>query len=163
QMISYEIAMGLALIGVVMTYNTLDLQTIARAQGHLLWGWLPAWGILYQPVGFLVFFAAGVAESRRIPFDLPESESELVAGYFTEYSGAKHLMFMMSDFVEVVLIAALIATLFFGGWQVPWLLRDGFHFPWGGTLHLPGLVVTLLQVTSFMVKTIALVYVQVVV
>ncbi|TMA54641.1 MAG: NADH-quinone oxidoreductase subunit H, partial [Deltaproteobacteria bacterium] len=131
QMISYEIAMGLALIGVVLTYNTLDLQEMARQQGRLVWGWLPAWGILYQPVAFLIFFTAGVAESKRIPFDLPEAESELVSGYFTEYSGAKHLMFMMSDFVEVVLVAALVTTLFFGGWQVPYLARDGFHLPGG--------------------------------
>jgi hypothetical protein len=66
---------------------------------------------------------AGLAESKRIPFDLPESESELVAGYFTEYSGPKHLLFMMSDFVDVVLVAALVTTLFFGGWQVPYLAR----------------------------------------
>src|SRR2546422_550323 len=123
QMISYEIAMGLALVAVVVTYGTLDLQEMARAQGHLLWGWLPAWGILYQPVAFLIFMTAGVAESKRIPFDLPESEPELVSGYFTEYSGPKHLMFMMSDFVEVVLVAALVTTLFFGGWQLPYLLR----------------------------------------
>ncbi|HLK10895.1 MAG TPA: NADH-quinone oxidoreductase subunit H [Candidatus Binatia bacterium] len=161
QMISYEIAMGLALIGVVMTYNTLDLQEIARQQGRLLWGWLPAWGILYQPVAFLVFFTAGVAESKRVPFDLPESESELVAGYFTEYSGAKHLMFMMSDFVEVVLVAAMITTLFFGGWQVPWLARDGFHLPGGSVVVLPSLVVTILQVTAFLLKTVFFTYLQV--
>src|SRR5207247_2928527 len=123
QMISYEIAMGLALVGVVLAYGTLDLQAMARAQGHLLWGWLPGWGIRSQPVAFLIFVTAGVAESKRIPFDLPESESELVSGYFTEYSGPKHLMFMMSDFVEVVLVAGLVTTLFFGGWQVPYLVR----------------------------------------
>src|SRR5262245_11297358 len=87
QMISYEIAMGLGLIGVGLVYNTLDLQQIARAQGELWWGWLPAWGIFLQPVAFIIFLVAGVAESKRIPFDLPESESELVSGYFTEYSG----------------------------------------------------------------------------
>src|SRR5439155_464555 len=107
-------------------------------------GWLPGWGILYQPVAFLVFMTAGVTESKRIPFDLPEGESELVSGYFTEYSGAKHLMFMMSDFVEVVLVAALVTTLFFGGWQVPYLLRDGFHLPWGAALALPSWAVALL-------------------
>src|SRR5438445_545793 len=145
---------GLALVGVVLTYGTLDLQAMARAQGHLLWGWLPAWGILYQPVAFLIFMTAGVAESKRIPFDLPESESELVSGYFTEYSGSKHLMFMMSDFVEVVLVAALVTTLFFGGWQVPYLLRGGFHFPWGAALALPSWAVAVLQVTAFALKTI---------
>jgi NADH-quinone oxidoreductase subunit H len=163
QMISYEIALGLALIGTIIVYNSLDLQDIARAQGHLLWGWLPAWGILYQPLGFLIFMIAGVAESKRIPFDLPESESELVAGYFTEYSGPKHLMFMMSDFVEVVLVAVLVTTLFFGAWQVPYLMRDGFHFPWGSVLGLPSLVVALLQVTAFALKLIFFTWLQIVV
>ena len=163
QMISYEIAMGLALVGVVLTYNTLDLQEMARAQGQLLWGWVPAWGILYQPVAFVIFMTAGIAESKRIPFDLPESESELVSGYFTEYSGPKHLMFMMSDFVEVVLVAALVTTLFFGGWQVPWLLRDGFHFPWGGAVALPSLAVAALQVTAFALKLIFFTWLQIVI
>jgi NADH-quinone oxidoreductase subunit H len=163
QMISYEIAMGLALIGVVLVYNTLDLQEIARAQGHLIWGWLPAWGIVYQPVAFVIFMTAGVAESKRIPFDLPESESELVAGYFTEYSGAKHLMFMMSDFVEVVLVSALVTALFFGGWQVPWLVRDGFHLPWGTVVVLPSLLVTLLQVTAFGLKLVFFTWLQIVI
>jgi NADH-quinone oxidoreductase subunit H len=163
QMISYEIALGLALIGVVLTYTTLDLQVMARAQGELLWGWLPAWGILYQPVGFLIFLVAGIAESKRIPFDLPESESELVSGYFTEYSGAKHLMFMMSDFVEVVLVSALVTTLFFGGWQVPYLLRDGFHFPWGATVALPQIVVALLQVVAFALKLVFFTWLQIVI
>jgi len=163
QMISYEIAMGLAVVSVVLTYNTLDLQVMARAQGHLIGGWLPGWGILYQPVAFLVFMTAGVAESKRIPFDLPEGESELVSGYFTEYSGAKHLMFMMSDFVEVVLVAALVTTLFFGGWQVPYLLRDGFHLPWGAALALPSWAVALLQVTSFALKLVFFTWLQIVV
>jgi NADH-quinone oxidoreductase subunit H len=163
QMISYEIAMGLALIGVVLTYDTLDLQEMARQQGALVGGWLPAWGILYQPLAFLLLFAAGVAESKRIPFDLPESESELVSGYFTEYSGAKHLMFMMADFVEVVLVAALVTTLFFGGWQVPYLGRAGFALPGGATLALPSLVVALLQVTAFVLKLVFFTWLQVVV
>jgi NADH-quinone oxidoreductase subunit H len=163
QMISYEIAMGLALVGAVLTYETLELQAIVRAQGELLWGWLPAWGIFYQPLGFLVFAVAGIAESKRIPFDLPESESELVSGYFTEYSGAKHLLFMMADFVEVVLVSVLVTTLFFGGWQVPWLARDGFHLPWGGALPLAPLVVTLLQVTAFALKLVFFTWLQIVV
>ena len=107
QMISYEIAMGLAIVAMVMTYGTLDLQEMARAQGHLLGGWFPAWGILYQPVAFLIFLCAGIAESKRVPFDLPEGESELVSGYFTEYSGIKHLMFFMTDFVEVIIVAGV--------------------------------------------------------
>jgi NADH-quinone oxidoreductase subunit H len=163
QMISYEIAMGLALIGVVLTYDTLDLQEMARQQGHLVWGWLPGWGVLYQPLACVIFLVAGVAESKRIPFDLPESESELVSGYFTEYSGAKHLMFMMSDFIEIVLVAALVTTLFFGGWQIPYLMRDGFHLPWGSTLALPSLLVAVLQVTSFAVKLVFFAWLQIVI
>src|SRR5205814_1052824 len=117
----------------------------------LLWGWLPAWGILYQPVACLIFMTAGVAESKRIPFDLPEGESELISGYFTEYSGAKHLLFMMADFVEVVLVAALVTTLFFGGWQVPGLASDG------------SLLVAILQVTSFALKLVFFTWLQIVV
>jgi NADH-quinone oxidoreductase subunit H len=164
QMISYEIAMGLVLVSVVLTYGTLDLQAMVRAQGALLWGWLPAWGICYQPLAFLILLTAGIAESKRIPFDLPESESELVSGYFTEYSGAKHLMFMMADFVEVVLVAALVTTFFFGGWQIPGLARDGFHL-FGGVWVPPAawIVVPLLQVTAFTVKVIALTFFQIVV
>ncbi len=154
QMISYELPMGLAVVSMILLYGTLDLQEMARSQGQLLWGWLPAWGILYQPVAFLIFLVAGIAESKRIPFDLPESESELISGYFTEYSGMKHLMFFMTDFVEVVIVSALIATLFFGGWQVPYLAPSGFVFPGGATLDLPNLIVVLLQMASFTIKII---------
>ncbi len=163
QMISYEIAMGLALVSVVLTYGTLDLQDMVRQQGHLIGGWLPGWGIFYQPLAAVILLVAGVAESKRIPFDLPESESELVSGYFTEYSGAKHLMFMMADFVEVVLVAALVTTFFLGGWQVPGLDRGGFTFPWGAHVALPSIVVALLQVTAFMLKVIFFTAFQIVV
>jgi NADH-quinone oxidoreductase subunit H len=152
QMISYEIGMGLSLVAAVMTFGTLDLQEMARAQGHLIGGWLPAWGILYQPLGFLIFLCAGIAESKRVPFDLPEGESELVSGYFTEYSGVKYLMFFMTDFVEVIVVSGLVTTMFFGAWQVPFLARDGFHFPGGATILLPQIVVALTQMVAFMVK-----------
>ncbi len=154
QMISYELPMGLALVAMILTYGTLDLQVMARAQGELLWGWLPAWGILYQPVAFIIFLVAGIAESKRLPFDLPESESELISGYFTEYSGIKHLMFFMTDFVEVIIVSALVATLFFGGWQVPYLMRTGFVFPWGTTIDLPNIAIVLLQMASFTIKIV---------
>jgi NADH-quinone oxidoreductase subunit H len=154
QMISYELAMGLALVAVIMSYGTLDLQTMARAQGGTVLGFIPNWGILYQPLAFVIFLTAGIAESKRLPFDLPESESELVSGFFTEYSGTKHLMFFMTDFVEVIIVAGLATTLFFGSWQVPYLARDGFHFPGGATLLLPNLVVAILQILSFSVKVL---------
>src|SRR5258706_1115683 len=175
QMISYEIAMGLSVIGVLMVYGTLDLQDIAGGQGTLLgemmptWlsflrpviGWLPAWGIFLQPLAFLLFFTAAVAETKRIPFDLPEGESELVAGYHVEYSGGKFLMFFAGEFAEIVTVAGLVTTLFFGGWQVPYLLRDGFHFPWGANWLLPQLVVVFLQVTAFTIKVLFFCWLQI--
>ena len=156
QMISYEIAMGLAIIAVVVVYGSLDLQEMCRAQGGVWFGWLPRWGILLQPVSFLLLLTSGMAESKRVPFDLPEGESELVAGYFTEYSGGKQAVFMMTDFAEVVLVATLITLFFFGGWQVPWLYADGFHFPGphGASLHLPNLLVAILQIIAFWAKVV---------
>jgi len=156
QMISYELALGLAFLSVVVTYGTLDLQEICRIQGAVWFGWLPRWGILVQPVSFLLLLTAGMAESKRVPFDVPEAESELVAGYFTEYSGGKQAVFMMTDFAEVVLTAVLVTLFFFGGWQVPWLYHDGFHFPGphGAFLRLPNYAVAILQIVSFWAKTV---------
>src|ERR687896_449064 len=170
QMISYEVAMGLSVIGVLMAYGTLDLQEIARGQGTLIaellpdsWsfaksavGWLPAWGVFLQPLAFLLFFVVAVAETKRLPFDLPEGESELVAGYHVEYSGGKFLMFFAGEFAEIVTAAGLMTTLFFGGWQVPYLMRDGFYFPWGEVWAVPHLGVATLQVGAFTFKVIFL-------
>jgi NADH-quinone oxidoreductase subunit H len=175
QMISYEVAMGLSVIGVLMVYGTLDLQEIARGQGALIRdslpeslgflkdsvGWLPAWGIFLQPVAFLLFFVAAVAETKRIPFDLPEGESEIVAGYHVEYSGGKFLMFFAGEFAEIVTAAGLTTTLFFGGWQVPYLMRDGFHFPWDGSWLLPHLAVVALQVAAFTLKVVFFCWLQI--
>ncbi len=163
QMISYELAMGLAIVAVVMTFGSLDLQEIVRAQGHNIAGWLPGWGIFYQPVAFVLLLIAGIAESKRAPFDLPEGESEIVAGYFTEYSGIKYLMFFMTDFAEIALVSALLTTFFFGGWQVPYLTSQGFAFPWGTTVELPHVLVVLLQVGSYMVKVLVFCWFQVLV
>ena len=124
-------------------------------------GWLPAWGIFLQPLAFLLFFTAAVAETKRVPFDLPEGESEIVAGYHVEYSGGKFLMFFAGEFAEIVTAAALMTTLFFGGWQVPYLLRYGFHFPWGTTWLLPNLAVTLLQMAAFAVKVVFFCWLQI--
>jgi NADH-quinone oxidoreductase subunit H len=153
QMISYEIAMGATVVGVLMIFGTLDLAEVVRGQGNLLWGWLPMWGIFLQPLGFLLFVTAGMAETKRVPFDLPEGESEII-GYFTEYSSMKFGAFFMTDFVETILIAALIATLFFGGWQVPYLQSDGFHFPGGAFIALQSIIVTLLQVAALAIKVV---------
>jgi len=97
QMISYELAMGLAIVSVIMTFGTLNLQEIVRGQGGVWFGFLPRWGIFMQPLAFILLLVAGAAESKRIPFDLPESESELIQGYFTEYSGGKQAVFMLTD------------------------------------------------------------------
>ncbi len=154
QMLAYEITLGLTILGVVMIYGSTDLQAIARGQGQLLWGWLPKWGVFVQPVGFFLFMAAGIAETKRIPYDMPEAESEIV-GYFTEYSGMKFGMFFFADFIETILIAALTTALFFGGWQVPYLFADGFHFPWGAVCQVPHLGVVALQIGSFAFKVVS--------
>ena len=153
QMISYEIALGIAIIGVVMVYGTLDLQEIVRGQGHNFGGWLPGWGIVVQPVAFFVFVTAALAETKRIPFDLPEGESEII-GYFVEYSGMKFGMFFLTDFLETIMVACLATTLFFGGWQVPYLLPDGFHFPWGQSVPVSHLTYVVLGVSSFSTKVL---------
>ncbi len=154
QMIAYEITMGVAILGVIMVFNTLDLQMLVRGQGeYMLGGWLPKWGIFVQPLAFILFLTAATAETKRTPFDLPEGESEII-GYFVEYSGMKFGMFFLADLVETVLVAALMTTLFLGGWQVPYLHLDGFHFPWGSgqVFAVPQLAVTLLGVAAFFIK-----------
>jgi NADH-quinone oxidoreductase subunit H len=153
QMISYEIALGIAIIGVVMIYGTMDLQEMVRAQGKHLGGWIPLWGVVVQPVAFLVFLTAALAETKRAPFDLPEGESEII-GYFVEYSGMKFGMFFLADFLETIMVACLVTTLFFGGWQVPYLMPDGFHFPWGATISLSQWSYVLLGVASFSIKVV---------
>jgi NADH-quinone oxidoreductase subunit H len=153
QMISYEIALGIAILGVVMVYGTADLQELVRAQGRTVAG-IPLWGIVAQPVAFVVFLAAALAETKRVPFDLPEGESEII-GYFVEYSGMKFGMFFLTDFLETVMVACLATTLFLGGWQVPYLMPDGFNFPWGTAWPVPHWAYVLLGVGSFSAKVIA--------
>jgi len=151
QMIAYEITMGATIVGIIMVYGTLDLQAMNHQQGELWFGWIPKWGVFMQPLGLLLFATAAMAETKRAPFDLPEGESEII-GYFTEYSGMKFGMFFTTDFLETVVASAMVTTLFFGGWQVPYLGPGGFHFPWGGEIALSGLVVALLQIGAFFGK-----------
>jgi NADH-quinone oxidoreductase subunit H len=143
QMIGYEIALGVSLIGVVMCYGTLDLALMVERQGGLIWGWLPNWGVFLQPLGCIIFMTAALAETKRVPFDIPEAEPEII-GYFTEYSGMKFGMFFLTDFVEVVLVSALTTTLYFGGWQVPFLRPES----------VSNLVYVLLGLASFTVKVL---------
>lgn len=131
QMISYEIPMGFSVIGVIMLSNSMNLMEIVHNQEGL-------WNIIYQPIGFFVFFVSGLAEAQRIPFDLPEAEGDLGAGYHTEYSGMRFSFFMLSEYIVVVILAFLNAILFFGGWlggpdfvpPIMWLLLKVGFFIW---------------------------------
>jgi NADH-quinone oxidoreductase subunit H len=161
-MISAEIAIGASIMGVVMVYGSLNMQDIARGQGQPLlpavFGqWIPAWGIVTQPLAFILFLTAGIASTKRIPFDTPEGESEII-GYFVEYSGMKFGMFAMADFLETVVVAGMTTALFLGGWQVPYLQPAGFAFPWGTTVALPHLAVVGLQVGSFLLKVVVMIW-----
>ena len=124
QMISYELSLGLAVIGTLMMAGTLSLRGIVDAQGgfwhiHTLNTWIPHWYVFVQPVGFLVYFISAIAETNRVPFDLPEGETELVAGFHTEYSSMKFAMFFMSEYANMVTVSCLATILFFGGWHGP--------------------------------------------
>jgi NADH-quinone oxidoreductase subunit H len=127
QMLSYEVFMGLSLMGVVLIAGSFDLRQIVEAQRHL-------WFVIPQFFGFLIFLIAGSAEVRRLPFDIPEAESELIAGFHVEYSGMKFGMFFVGEYLGLTLVSAMIATLFFGGWLGPglppivWFLLKTFFF-----------------------------------
>ncbi len=122
QMLSYEVFMGLALMGIFMVYGSTRVSDIVDGQNQYWFGNLiPQWGVFTQPLGFLLFTTALIAETKRAPFDAPEGESEIVAGYFLEYSGMRWSAFMLAEYVAVVGVATLITTLFFGGYHVPWL------------------------------------------
>lgn len=141
QMISYELALGLSLVGVLLLSGTLSLRGIVNAQGQApWWGWLPHWYIFPQFFAFFIYLMAAYAETNRIPFDLPEAETELVAGYHTEYSAMKFAMFFMAEYMNMITVACVATLLFFGGWRGP--------VPQGA----PALVVSLLPVFWFALK-----------
>jgi NADH-quinone oxidoreductase subunit H len=121
QMLTYEVFMGLSLVGVIMMADSFSLRAIVEAQRG-------GWFIIPQFAAFVIFFIAGIAETHRTPFDIPEAEGELVAGYHSEYSGMKFGMFFVGEYLGVTLISALIATLFFGGWLGPAFLPPAFWF-----------------------------------
>src|SRR5213083_2385332 len=126
QMISYEVSMGLSLIGALMFARTLSLSGIVAAQGSD-----SIWYVLYQPAGFVIFLISGIAENNRAPFDLPEAESELVAGFHTEYSGMRWSLFFMAEYAAMVVVTAVATTLYLGGWYFPFVYRlteaKGYH------------------------------------
>jgi len=116
QMISYELALGLSLIGVILLSGTLDIYRIVEQQS----GWYGLhWNIIYQPFGFILYLIAAIAETNRVPFDLPEAETELVAGFHTEYSSIKFLLFFNAEYINMITVSMLASTLFLGGWNGP--------------------------------------------
>lgn len=118
QMISYELSLGLSLIGVILMSGTLDIYTIVEQQS----GWYGMnWNILYQPLGFLIYLISAIAETNRVPFDLPEAETELVAGFHTEYSSIKFLLFFNAEYINMITVSMLATTLFLGGWNGPFV------------------------------------------
>jgi NADH-quinone oxidoreductase subunit H len=164
QMVSYEVTLGLTVVPMFMIYGSLLLEDMVHWQmAPPIFGFLPRWGIFLQPLAFILFFASSIAETKRIPFDVPEGESEIVAGYFTEYSGMKFGMFFMGEFVEVIVLAAVASSLFFGGYDVPFLHPHGFEITWfpeWGYVPLPHLVVILIQALAFAVKLALLIWLQ---
>ncbi len=158
QMVSYEVAMGLSLIGAMMVYGSLQLDEMVRWQGD------NTWGIFVQPLAFFLFFAAAVAESKRIPFDLPEAESELVSGYFTEYSGMKFGMFYFAEYMEVVTSSMLIVTIFLGGWEMPFFHRDGLTIEFGKAVlfhaNIPHIWMTIIGILGFFSKVVVMCLLQ---
>jgi NADH-quinone oxidoreductase subunit H len=121
QMISYELPYGLALASVLVLANSLSLTRIVDAQAGYWFGFIPKWFVFLQPVGFLIFMTAGVAETNRAPFDFPEAEQELVAGYHTEYSSMAFAMFFLAEYINMVTVSAVATDLFLGGWHGPFL------------------------------------------
>lgn len=116
QMVSYEVSLGLSVIGVLMLSESLSLVDIVRSQDTIL-----NWYIFRQPLGFIIFLICAIAETNRLPFDLPEADNELVAGYYTEYSSMKFAMFYLGEYANMINASAIATTLFLGGWQGPWL------------------------------------------
>lgn len=142
QMISYELSMGLSVIGVILITGSLSLQDIVVHQ----YGW--RWNIILQPIGFITFLVAAFAETNRAPFDLPEAEPELVAGYHTEYSSMKFAMFFLAEYANVIVSSAVITTLFLGGWQFPYLQTFG----------LSPLLTSIIQILTFFIKVVFMIF-----
>jgi NADH-quinone oxidoreductase subunit H len=141
QVLSYEIAMGLSLVGVMIMAGSLNLTDIVKAQQESLFGIYA----IPQIVAFVIFTLAAVAETNRTPFDLPEAESELVAGYFVEYSGFRFALFFLGEYIAMFIMASLAAVCFLGGWTIPWYITKALPF----LTYVPGIVWFLLKVYAF--------------
>ena len=156
QMISYEVAMGFTLVGVFMVYGSLQLTQIGAAQESFF-----RWGIFLQPLGFFMFLACAIAENKRAPFDVAEGESEIIAGYFLEYSGLKFGMFYMAEFLEIVTISAMVTTLFFGAWHIPFI-SSALILSMLSFLNetLANIILMLIHISVFWVKVIFFIWFQ---
>jgi NADH-quinone oxidoreductase subunit H len=129
QMISYELSYGLALAGVLVVGNSLSLTDLVNRQAGTWLGFIPRWFIVYQPLGFIIYLISGIAETNRAPFDFPEAEQELVAGYHTEYSSMSFAMFFLAEYINMVTVSAVATDLFLGGWHGP-LLPESLGWIW---------------------------------
>ncbi|MBK6470779.1 MAG: NADH-quinone oxidoreductase subunit H [Betaproteobacteria bacterium] len=152
QMISYELVMGLTVLGLILIFGTVDLGAMVRQQSGVVLGVLPAWGVVLQPFAAVLFLTAAIAENKRIPFDLPEAESELIAGFYTEYSAMKMGLFMFAEFIEIAIVSALFVTLFLGGYNLPFMNDRGFSFPGGFVIEMSHGAVVVTQLVTFLVK-----------
>jgi NADH-quinone oxidoreductase subunit H len=166
QMISYEVTMGLSLVGLFMVFDSLSLVEIAQAQDRTLWLLglipLPNWGLFLQPLGFILFLTCIMAENKRPPFDAPEGESELVAGYHMEYSGMRFGLFYTAEFLEVPVIGMIVTTLFLGGWAIPFLSQSAII---GGLTPILGatlatIVCMALHFVTFLLKVVFMIWLQ---
>ena len=144
QIISYEIPLGMSLIGVILLTGSLNLEQVIRHQAD---GGLVGWHFWYQPLACLIFFMSALAESNRLPFDLPECEQELVGGYHTEYSAMKFAMFFLAEYTHVITVSFLVAIMFFGGWHFPWIAEAGSAYAGA----------TIVKVLVLLVKVFALI------
>src|SRR5688500_2458333 len=153
-MMSYEVTLGLSLMGVFLVMGTLAPGAMVTWQGPEPWHW--GWAV--QPFALVLFFTAAIAETKRAPFDLPEGEPEII-GYFVEYSGMRFGMFFLAEFIEVVFISMIMTTVFFGGYHIPFLGVDGFHFG-DYALHLQHWAVVLLQLAAFGLKVVFFCWLQ---
>jgi NADH-quinone oxidoreductase subunit H len=147
QMVSYELPLGLSLVGAVMVFGTFSLKEMVLQQEGTIFGFLPKWGIFYQPIGFLIFLIASFAETNRLPFDLPETEAELVAGFHTEYGSMKFATFFMAEYMNLATMSGLMTVIFFGGWHLPWV-SDAQLLQWLGSQNL----LCLVQVITYIAK-----------
>jgi NADH-quinone oxidoreductase subunit H len=154
QMISYELVMGLTVLGLILIFGTVNLNAMVQQQSGMVLGFLPAWGVVYQPFAAILFLTAAIAENKRIPFDLPEAESELIAGYYTEYSAMKMGLYMFAEFIEIAIVGALFTTLFLGGYNLPYMDDAGFTLPGGTSVPLPHALVVVTQLVVFLLKVL---------